>query len=178
MKNIRYIAFLRGVNVKGTNMKMTEVCAVFEKVGLKSVNAVLASGNIIFTSEISKEKLKIILEKALSEHFSYEAFLFIKMQSELEDLVKNNPFEKNENFHIYGFIGVENLATILMEEYGKSKVILAERGEVIQDNFYWNVPKGDTLGSEFGKILGNKKLKNSFTSRNINTLEKILNKMK
>ncbi|MGH2623835.1 MAG: DUF1697 domain-containing protein, partial [Sphingobacterium sp.] len=44
MENRRYIAFLRGVNVKGKNMKMKDVCAVFEKAGVNNVHTVLASG--------------------------------------------------------------------------------------------------------------------------------------
>jgi uncharacterized protein (DUF1697 family) len=42
------------VNVKGTNMKMAEVCALFQKSGMENVQAVLASGNIIFSSNKKK----------------------------------------------------------------------------------------------------------------------------
>lgn len=48
---MKYCAFLRGVNVKGTNMKMAEVCEVFKKAGMVEVSSVLASGNIIFASD-------------------------------------------------------------------------------------------------------------------------------
>ena len=50
-------------------MKMVEVCKVFLKAGMKEVSSVLATGNIIFSSEKSSSELKIILEQALSEHF-------------------------------------------------------------------------------------------------------------
>lgn len=59
----KYCAFLRGVNVKGTNMKMAEVCKVFQDIGVKDVSSVLASGNIIFSSDDSAENLKTKLEK-------------------------------------------------------------------------------------------------------------------
>ena len=56
-----FCAFLRGVNVKGTNMKMAEACALFQKSGMKNVQAVLATGNIIFLSNKKKKELKPIL---------------------------------------------------------------------------------------------------------------------
>lgn len=176
MKNTQYIAFLRGVNVKGTNMKMKEVCALFEKINLENVSSVLATGNILFSSSKNSDELKIILQKAMTDHFLYEAFLFVKNKEELEKIVINNPFAINADFHTYGFIGVDNIDSTLLDEFEKSKVLEGEQAEIVNNNFYWKVPKGNTLGSEFGKILGSKKLKNSFTSRNLNTLEKVLKK--
>jgi len=177
IKNNRYCAFLRGVNVKGTNMKMAEVCAVFEKAGMKNVSSVLASGNILFSSEKDKNELKRLLEKAMSDHFHYEAFLFIKDKSEVENTLNNNPFSVDADFHIYSFIGIDGIEKVLMGEFEKSGKTTGEDAKIISDNFYWKVPKGNTLGSEFGNILGNKKLKDTFTSRNLNTFEKVFKKI-
>ena len=80
---MKYCAFLRGVNVKGTAMKMAEVIEVFKNTGVKNVSSVLATGNILFDSEENPEKLKAILEKSLSDYFNYEAFLFIKTEEEI-----------------------------------------------------------------------------------------------
>lgn len=177
MKNNSYCAFLRGVNVKGTNMKMAEVCAVFKKAGMKNVSSVLASGNILFSSEEDKNELKKLLEKAMSEHFSYEALLFIKDKNEVEKTFSNNPFSADVDFHIYGFAGMDGIEKVLMEEFQKSGKATGEEAKIVAENFYWKVPKGNTLGSEFGKILGNKKLKDTFTSRNLNTFEKVFKKI-
>lgn len=186
----RFCAFLRGVNVKGTNMKMAEVCSVFEKAGMGQVSSVLASGNILFSVENplpsavnsadpvrNKQNLKSFLEKAMSSHFNYEAFLFLKDKNELEALFDNNPFAPDLSFHIYSFVGLEGVEKTLLAEFEKSTKAPGEEGRIIADNFYWKVPKGDTLGSEFGKILGRKTLKDTFTSRNLNTFEKVLKKM-
>ncbi|WP_228372512.1 DUF1697 domain-containing protein [Chryseobacterium daeguense] len=117
---MKYCAFLRGVNVKGTNMKMAEVCQVFKDAGMEDVVSVLASGNIVFSSDKKPQDLKKILEKAMSEHFSYEAFLFIKSQEETENIWKNNPFEKNENLHSYAFVGNDGVEKTLMQEFEKA----------------------------------------------------------
>lgn len=174
---MKYCAFLRGVNVKGTNMKMAEVCEVFKNAGMQDVVSVLASGNIIFSSDQKVEDLKIILEKAMSEHFNYEAFLFVKSKEEIESFWNSNPFDKNENLHVYTFIGNQDVEKVLMKEFESALKTENEAAKIVNDNFYWQVPKGNTLDSNFGKILGRKNMKDQFTSRNINTFEKILKKI-
>lgn len=171
---MKYCAFLRGVNVKGTNMKMAEVCEVFKKAGVSEVNSVLASGNILFSSEKNPEELKQMLEKSMSEHFSYDAFLFIKSQNDVENFWNGNPFLKNDNLHCYAFVGNDGVENILMKEFETNLKSEHEDAKIVNHIFYWQITKGNTLDSSFGKILGKKSLKDQFTSRNINTFEKIL----
>ncbi|PZU84966.1 MAG: hypothetical protein DI529_10650 [Chryseobacterium sp.] len=173
---MKYCAFLRGVNIKGTNMKMVEVCKVFSDAGVNNVSSVLASGNILFQSDKDSKKLKVILEKAMSEHFDYEAFLFIKDEKEINDIFKNDPFSPIESFHNYIFIGSKKVEETLLEEFEKSTREEGEQGKIVNGIFYWQVPKGQTLNSTFGKVLGKKSMKDKMTSRNANTFEKIINK--
>ena len=173
---MKHCAFLRGVNVNGTAMKMAEVCDVFKKAGMKDVSSVLATGNILFESYEAPENLKQKLEKALSEQFHYEAFLFLKTDEEVKGILENSPFEKDVNLHIYCFICNSGDENLLMQEFLKTNHQEQEEAKLIKGNFYWKIPKGNTLDSEFGKILGKKSFKNILTSRNINTIEKIVNK--
>ena len=173
---MKYCAFLRGVNVKGTAMKMAEAVELFKKQGMIKVSSVLATGNILFESEENPLKLRKMLEKALSEHFDYEAFLFLKTDVQVKEILENLPFQKNENLHIYSFVCENGDENILLEEFQKVNHQEDEEAEIINQNFYWKTPKGNTLDSGFGKILGKKLLKDKFTSRNINTIEKIMNK--
>ena len=159
-------------------MKMAEVSKVFSGAGMKEVSTVLATGNILFSSDLRSSDLKSILEKALSDYFNYEAFLFLKTEKEIAEIIEKNPFQKSEDFHIYLFIGSENIENILLEEFKKSDVSENEKGEIASGNFYWQIQKGQTLDSSFGKILGKKALKDQLTSRNLNTLEKISLKFK
>ena len=172
----RFCAFLRGVNVKGTSMKMAEVCGVFSQAGMKNVSSVLATGNIVFNSEKNSVELKVVLEKAMSEHFIYDAYLFIKTEKEVKEIFDKNPFETSTDHHIYAFVGIEEVEKTLLEEFQKAEKSEDEKGEIVRKTFYWQVKKGNTLDSNFGKTLGKKSLKDKMTSRNINTFEKILKK--
>ncbi|MBF8456341.1 DUF1697 domain-containing protein [Kaistella sp. G5-32] len=172
----KYCAFLRGVNVNGTPMRMGEVCQVFTDAGMREVSSVLATGNIIFSSDKNLSKLKRILEKAFSRHFNYEAFLFIKTKEEVLNILDKNPFTKSDDLHIYAFVGNEGITKILLTEFNNATKSENEKGEIAGENFYWQVAKGNTLHSNFGKILGKKSLKEKMTSRNLNTIEKIVKK--
>ncbi|WP_417431652.1 DUF1697 domain-containing protein [Halpernia sp.] len=173
----KYIAFLRGVNVNGTSIKMAEVCKVFSGADCKEVSSVLATGNIIFNSNLDKVALKEKLEKSLSEHFNYEAFLFIKTAEEVKTIFEHNPFSKDNDFHIYSFITIPNFETELLKNFNETEKTEGEEIKIVDHNFYWKIRKGFTLDSNFGKILGIKVFKNSLTSRNINTIEKIVAKL-
>ena len=158
-------------------MKMAEVMNVFTDAGMKEVSSVLASGNILFSSDKKPSELKNILEKSMSEYFDYEAFLFLKNENEISEIVNNNPFTKAEDLHIYVFVGIEDVETLLIEEFSKSDKAENENAQIVADTFYWQIQKGNTLGSTFGKVLGKKKLKDKITSRNINTFERILKRL-
>lgn len=173
---MKYTAFLRGINVKGTAMKMADVCAVFLNAGMEDVSSVLATGNIVFSSQRDQFELKTFLEKHLSDHFNYEAFVFIKTEKDITEICSRNPFTKSEDLHTYVFIGSNEIAEILLEEFSNSLKKENEKAEIVEHIFYWQIQKGNTLDSSFGKILGRKALKSKMTSRNINTIEKIAKK--
>lgn len=175
---MQYCAFLRGVNVKDTNMKMKDVCAVFEKEGMQKVQSVLASGNIIFESDTKAAVLKETLEAAMSKAYSYDAHLFLLNKERLETIKENNPFAENSDNHIYVFLGAENIEKMLFDLFKKELPVKGEEATINKGYFYWQIPKGETLGSPFSKVLGRKDLKDKITSRNLNTIEKVLNKMK
>lgn len=175
-ESINYCAFLRGVNVNGTTMKMAEVCHLFTKLGLDHVTSVLASGNILFSSNRDLNELRNLIENQLSDHFQYDAHVFLKSKLELESIVKNVPFQKQTDCHTYVFIADEKETQEIFFEYEKCEHQTNESGSVINTTFYWQLLKKQTLNSEFGKILGKKKFKDKFTSRNINTVEKIVAK--
>lgn len=175
---MKYCAFLRGVNVNGTSMKMAEVCSVFESVGMEQVTSVLASGNILFSSEKNPEIIKAELEKAMSAHFNYEAYVFLQNENEIADMISQNPFEADADFHTYIFVGQADIEKELLDIFNKSSKSKDEKGQVVNSTFYWQVSKGNTLESQFGKVLGRKSLKDKLTSRNVNTFVKISNKFK
>ncbi|MDP2329037.1 MAG: DUF1697 domain-containing protein, partial [Dehalococcoidia bacterium] len=74
----RLVAFLRGVNVGGINIKMADLAQVFTGLGYTDVRTVLASGNVLFdTKERDRTATKRRIEAALTERFGYEAWVIL-----------------------------------------------------------------------------------------------------
>jgi uncharacterized protein (DUF1697 family) len=53
---VTYVAFLRGINSgRNPTIKMDLLKKAFEELGLENVKTVIASGNVIFDAEPTKE---------------------------------------------------------------------------------------------------------------------------
>jgi uncharacterized protein (DUF1697 family) len=67
---MRYVAFLRAINVGGHTVRMEELRRLFESMGAVNVQSFIASGNVIFDSDVTSEadlerRIEAGLEKAL-----------------------------------------------------------------------------------------------------------------
>lgn len=90
----RFVALLRGINVGGHRMiKKGELQAIFERCGLTDVRTVLASGNVVFTSQSSsEEELTASIESALEESLGYRVDVMVRTVTYLNELVRLDPF--------------------------------------------------------------------------------------
>ena len=174
-----YCAFLRGVNVNGRNMKMADVCRVFLAAGMEQVSSILASGNIVFQSNHDKPELRTILEAVLNEYFQMESKLFIKDAGEIKAMLAAAPYTPDPGWHIYAFICDPGFEQTLVKEFEASaQGSLSDESVAVNSGyFFWRVRKGSTVDTPFSKILGSRKFKEQFTSRNIGTIEKVWRKM-
>jgi uncharacterized protein (DUF1697 family) len=86
-------AFLRGINLNGKTVKMAELKTVLEKLKLKKVKTLLASGNVIFESEESPEILKPLIEDALEKKFGWHIEVILRTYAQLQKLKDSQPFK-------------------------------------------------------------------------------------
>lgn len=159
-------------------MKMQDVCSVFQQAGMKQVSSVLASGNILFQADETPERLRPDLELALTKWYEAEVSLFILNKTQLENLLEAVPFESSEEMHIYVFVCEAGFETTLEQNFLEQENTFLEEGKIKNNFFFWKVAKGETLKTPFSKILSKKAYQSKFTSRNLNTIQKIVAKMK
>ena len=93
MSHNRYIALLRGINVGGNNLiKMLDLRSSFANMGFTDVETYIQSGNVVFSSkQANKTKLTELIEKALSDAFSYESRVVLVSGNEMERVVAQAP---------------------------------------------------------------------------------------
>jgi uncharacterized protein (DUF1697 family) len=167
-----YVALLRGVNVGGVNLKMADLAEVVRKLGYTDVKTVLASGNVLFTTPDAASTAKTTLESALRERFGYEAWVHVLTVDVIRKLIAAYPYPRSADRHAYVVFAVKpQVRTELIAVKLDPAIEQATAGDGV---IYWSVPKGSTLDSAMGKAQSKASYKPWLTTRNLNTLEKLL----
>jgi uncharacterized protein (DUF1697 family) len=93
---VRYIAFLRAINVGGKKLiRMEDLKRVFEHSGFKNVRTFIQSGNVIFeAAENDANTLARKIEKQLLKLLGHEVAVLLRTMAEVEDILKHNPFKR------------------------------------------------------------------------------------
>ena len=90
-----FVGLLRAVNVGGTGkLPMSELKAMCEECGLKSVRTYIASGNVIFESKLKEAAVKRVLEEKLRAYAGKPVGVMIRTGAQLSAVLEKNPFPK------------------------------------------------------------------------------------
>jgi len=173
---MKYIAFLRGINVGGKNkIKMETLREVFSNApGFSNVKTYINSGNVIFeTSETDDKKLAAKIETAIEKEFALKIKVMTRTFDEIKDIIENNPFagqfENEKDLHVF-FLDEE-----LPED--KRELLLSNNNEneqfAVRNSEIFCHLRVSVLDSLMGKDYIGKKLKVFATARNWRTINKI-----
>lgn len=178
-----YAAFLRGINVNGKKIPMENLRSVFSSFGCHNVHTILNTGNVLFSTDQTRQNIAADAESSLMAAFGYQSPVFLRSGAELNYLKNQASLQSvPENCHLYLLL-CDHYSTVM-----ELKQLFSEISHVPSESFqpagpessdaFWMVPKGQTLSSAFGsKVLGARKYRDLLTSRNINTLDRILAQM-
>lgn len=168
-----YVALLRGINVGGRTVRMSDLKACFDDMGFKDALTILQTGNVLFSSSQKVDALKRTIEAGLLREFEYPAHAQIIELSRLRALVEASPYDEGDpQTHSYVVFFENGLEEQLVNEVKLNPDI--ERIQVGDGVLYWNVPKGSTLDTAFAKQLVKKRFKDFHTTRNMKTLRKVI----
>jgi uncharacterized protein (DUF1697 family) len=99
-----YVALLRGVNLLGVStLKMADLKAIAEKLGLEKARTYIASGNLLFVSGKREEPLRRALEKEMKAHMGRELRVMLRTAAEMEEAVRCNPFTDQPGNRVQAF---------------------------------------------------------------------------
>jgi uncharacterized protein (DUF1697 family) len=173
---IKYIAFLKAINVGGHIVKMDYLKKLFEKMGFENVETFIASGNVVFETKLkSVDLIKKNIETELEKSLGYKVATFIRTIKELNEISKHKPFKDfdliNEQNYLYiGFLDNQ-------PNKDSQKKVLALSNEANEFHFnntelYWLCRKNFSDSGITGKTL-EKALGMETTIRNSTTINKI-----
>lgn len=166
-----FVAFLRGINLGKRTVKSPELKAAYEAMGFKDVRTLLASGNVIFSSE--KRPDPRMLEAGFKTAFGFESGTILRSQAELRALIADGPFNgrsEDENTKLYVTFLAEPLSKPVTPTVldGDFQLVKQTAGELFILAF--RLPTGrfgagmELMHKSLGKAL--------WTSRNYNTVLK------
>jgi len=172
---MKYIAFLRAINVGGRVVKMDDLKKMLAMPGFKNITSYIQSGNLVFDhSETDMEVLINKVEARLLKALGYEVKTFLRTPEELEAVIKNNPFKKypeDMNLHVSVMSAqpegdaVTQLLSLQTE---------LEQFRIAGSEAYILVKKGAYGETKFSNTFLEKKLKLAATTRNWATVNKML----
>jgi uncharacterized protein (DUF1697 family) len=171
----QYIAFLRAINVGGHNVKMDELRKLFESFGFSNVETFIASGNIIFETDLKSDReLEKQVEEKLHESLGYEVATFIRTTAEIAEIARYKPFEESK-LQAAQALNVAFLAEPLSEDGQKAlQGFCTEIDEfhTYGREMYWLCKKKQSE-STFSNAIFERKLKVQATFRGWNTILKL-----
>jgi uncharacterized protein (DUF1697 family) len=172
---MRYVAFLRGINVGGRKIPMADLRACVEALGFADVQTVLQTGNVVFTSDTSGvAAVRKRIESGLEARFDYPAKALVYAFDRLQAVLDGNPFDTRDGTcHTY----VVFVDGGLEQELARATPDLDDDVEAVQAGdgvLYWRVVKGSTLETPFARNLTLARFRDHHTNRNANTLAKVL----
>ena len=172
---MRYIALLRGVMPTGKNkVMMADLRKVVTEAGYENVMTYIQSGNIIFDSEQSAKEISEHMHNVIKSELGAELPVVVKTVAELEVIMKNNPYKDASYKNNVVFIAT-NMSHIEVEKEAEI-LSLSKDGEYVtftKEAIYYYLPNG-MHNSKVNNNFLEKKLGISLTTRNQNTMEKII----
>jgi uncharacterized protein (DUF1697 family) len=95
MPEMRYAAFLRGVNVAGKSLSMPALKVMLGALGFEQARTLLQSGNVVFeTGKRSEREIEAFLERETEKRLKVRTEYFLRNGKELERIVEDNPFAR------------------------------------------------------------------------------------
>lgn len=173
-----YAVFLRGVNVGGINIKMADLQMALKKCPFNNVKTLLASGNVVLTSDLDPAAVKNEFEACLRESFGYDAWVVVLTDKRVADLVEACPYPADDkSTHSYVTLSSD---PGMLDDLVKAASALEGTGlegnaleRLAPEAVAWLAPAGGTLESPFSKVSAKPRYKSTTTTRNLRTLIKV-----
>jgi uncharacterized protein (DUF1697 family) len=163
----RQVALLRGVNLGGRKLVMSELRASCEAAGFTDVETLIASGNLVLRSKLTDAKLEAKLEKMILEDLGLKTDVYVRTGAELEAIIAANPFKafakSNPNYFVVYFMRAKATASEI--ETIEKTALFGEEAKQGANCLYIKFLKGQGVSKLKLPKLG--------TARNWNTVNKL-----
>ena len=168
-----YVVLLRGVMPYGRNkVPMASLRTILSEVGLENVQTYIQTGNVIATSELNRAEVETLVQDAIRERIGAHISAIARTAEQFKAVFEQNPFADADNARVYFSLfdkhpGREQRNKFLLTDFSPDAV------KLIDDALYtlYNTKHSD---SKFTNSFFEKQLRVTSTSRNFNTMRKLV----
>jgi uncharacterized protein (DUF1697 family) len=169
------IAFLRAINVGGRFIKMADLAAHFESLGLADVSTYINSGNVLFTTRARDlSQLGARIERDLEPLLGFKSEVFLRTPAEVHAIAAAAMAHRSA-VPQSGEVNVAFLAAPLeSEQQNKLEGLRSELDEFVHTGreVYW-LCKGSQMSSKVSNAVMERKLRLRCTFRRASMLSKL-----
>lgn len=167
-----YVALLRGVNVGGGNkVPMADLRALATGLGLRDVQSLIASGNLVFRATLDPDALAALLQSAMAAHMGVEVPVLVLDARTMRAALADCPFDPAKGAHVHVFFLFSD-PVVDWQAYAELKA--ADEELVVGGCCGWlHAPSGigrSVLAGRMHKVLTGAQI----TARNLNTLRRLV----
>jgi uncharacterized protein (DUF1697 family) len=160
-----FVALLRAVNVGGTGkLPMSDLKAMCEQLGFLKVQTYIASGNVVFLSDLTEKEVKQKLEAGLQTYAGQKIDVFVRTPDELHWALNVCPYRDLSPSHTVLIFLDEAPPKDTIE---RAKNMTVERISLGNREIYVHYPDGQGRSK---LIIPDAK---AGTARNLNTVAKL-----
>ena len=174
---MKYIVFLRGIMPTGKNkLKMADLRELLNREGYHNVGTYLQSGNLILDSDKDYDAIGRHIHQAVKEQLGPELPVVVKTVEEVQAIVDENPYKDEKYNNSVSFCAMYQES--FDEDLKQAVEDLGYKDEYIEFGrhaLFYYLPNGAHRSKITNNLL-ERKLKTALTSRNQNTMEKVLKK--
>lgn len=166
-----HIALLRGINVSGQKkIKMADLRTALTNAGLTDVATYIQSGNVIFKASAKSAALQKLIAQVIMESFGFEVEVLVIAPDFIKEVVSNKPYDatgKEYFILLFDEPSGENLSNLKAIDFSPEEWTYAP------GCIYLHLPNGAGRTKLSNNFFENK-LKVRATTRNLNTLNKLI----
>ena len=143
---------------------MSELKAMGEACGFDNARTFIASGNLLFTSDLGEVEVKRRVAKCVADHFGKPVLVYVRGASEMAEAVARDPFSDDRPSRRYAHFIDEEPTQAMLDE---ARDVAGERMALGPRLIY--VSYGEGIGKTKLKLPAVKQ----GTARNMNSVAKI-----